>query len=75
VAGAVAALVGLSVAHRRGLGPAALLAAIGCPILVAVLLLAVGGRNGTASVLDLIAVLAGTAVGTVVSRRLSGALV
>ena len=74
VTGAVGCLVGLMVAHRHGLGRGALAMAIGAPVLVAVLLLAFGGRNGTAAALDLVVVMAGTAGGAALSRQLSGPL-
>lgn len=74
VTGAVGCLVGLTVAHRHGLGRGALAMAIGAPVLVAVLLLTFGGRNGTAAALDLVAVMAGTAGGAALSRQLSGPL-
>ena len=48
--------------------------AIGAPVLVAVLLLAVGGRNGTAAGLDLVVVMSGTTGGAALSRQLSGPL-
>ncbi len=72
--GAAATIVGLSVAHRRGLGRGALLIAAGSPVMVAALLLAVGGRNGTSAALDLVVVVIGTATGAAVSRRVTGEL-